>query len=1203
VSGESPAESVPIANSIIKTGIVGHTTSGKQIKLGMDLDALSPQDAQEASLLHRNAQEQLLNAMRANGNPAYKTAARDHLDAEFDLASRSLQTASDESSDDDDVFASTAKSFGALGDIGAWSPSPMWAGEQLGGLMGLMLSKSIGMERAGHKYIMRKPKAGGVGGYDYTYADEPHSKETLKAAPLGSKLEATHNGATDTYTKTERDSWVGSSGGAISSGWFVGKPSTLTHPGGFEEPAKASPAPEKAPAPKEQPNLFGETPSAKPAPKLQLTAKPVQQGLFGDSAFEGKPAPKKEADPLVNDKRQQGLFVNVDKPKPEEPKTEARRLTVDDARKLGASAHAAGRISASAADPDFNERIKEHNNAFGSLGDQMIPVLTAWNKGWHAANMANDEPAPAKEEPKSAMVEAAKEAEKQPAIASADVDVDAADAANAWKVEPYDEAHEMDREHEAAARDKERIEATRKHLDKTKEEVAAAKGTRKEKQAAEWLKTAEANHAEAVERAARLVEIRAARRAAKKVDVERHMGEASARVKLASDARKRLAAEAEKAKPKKLAETETDTARRNRQREREVGEHIPDSAKDRADERRLLTKGDLDALSFSEAHRLVNKRNAMPVYSLDQFKARGASPGAAHLGLALANLVGPSPPEDSDKSRRAYLDGIRLVHGIMDHANTVEEYDAAVKELNEINAHSFFGGGKPIAVIQTARRLTDEEKAAARAAGRWHSGDYEGIDRLPGNYASEVLTPRVQKENPDLAVGARYGDNGVEFYTYSKSEKSEIQESIKALGKRFNDQLMGGKGKIWSDAHKQARDAEKLGVAGWDHLEKTGEEKASKKTGEKEAREAHESGSGKETKLRWRQSISDKPAVIKPTVNVTHADVNRMNATFGFRAGQPGHSIPNVELAHHHKYAEMAFHDLANVLGIEPKFVSMNGRLGMAFAARGHGKAMAHYEPEKKVINITRYAGAGTIAHEWGHFMDNTVAEIHRASGSTKGRVYGSSGDTGVMPEDLRDAFKAFRTAIATPNPETVRKVQADHDKRFAEAKANVEKLRAHTGRLSYASTPEERADYKAALDSHNGNLDKIATQRKFLANPTSDYMMMSLMHDGGKEGKYWSAPEEMFARAFESYVQEKLESNGRRNSYLVDGARETGDPLNDEMMPYPMKAELPKIHGAIERVVKAMRSGGHFEKAMRLLARPLSARRQAKHVDLFIAL
>ncbi len=70
-----------------------------------------------------------------------------------------------------------------------------------------------------------------------------------------------------------------------------------------------------------------------------------------------------------------------------------------------------------------------------------------------------------------------------------------------------------------------------------------------------------------------------------------------------------------------------------------------------------------------------------------------------------------------------------------------------------------------------------------------------------------------------------------------------------------------------------------------------------------------------------------------------------------------------------------AFHDLALVLGINPSAVAFDERLSIAFGARGRGSAAAHYEPERMVINLTKTQGGGSLAHEYGHSLDDICSK------------------------------------------------------------------------------------------------------------------------------------------------------------------------------------------------------------------------------------
>jgi hypothetical protein len=137
---------------------------------------------------------------------------------------------------------------------------------------------------------------------------------------------------------------------------------------------------------------------------------------------------------------------------------------------------------------------------------------------------------------------------------------------------------------------------------------------------------------------------------------------------------------------------------------------------------------------------------------------------------------------------------------------------------------------------------------------------------------------------------------------------------------------------------------------------------------------------------------------IKATDNVKESDVrgkeNRARAgiarrngdvtpetfaeTFGFRGVEFGNWVAQGSGAKDRQgmlnEAFDALHDLAAILNIPTKAISLNGTMGLALGARGSGRAMAHFEPDKIVINLTKNKGAGSLAHEWFHALDNYFA-------------------------------------------------------------------------------------------------------------------------------------------------------------------------------------------------------------------------------------
>ncbi|MFW1644279.1 PLxRFG domain-containing protein [Acinetobacter guillouiae] len=97
---------------------------------------------------------------------------------------------------------------------------------------------------------------------------------------------------------------------------------------------------------------------------------------------------------------------------------------------------------------------------------------------------------------------------------------------------------------------------------------------------------------------------------------------------------------------------------------------------------------------------------------------------------------------------------------------------------------------------------------------------------------------------------------------------------------------------------------------------------------------------------------------------------------FGFRGVEFGNWNNQVERQQLLNDAFDGLLDLADVLNIPAKAISLNGDLALAFGARGQGlsSARAHYEPAKAVINLTKMNGAGSLAHEWWHAFDHYLA-------------------------------------------------------------------------------------------------------------------------------------------------------------------------------------------------------------------------------------
>ena len=98
--------------------------------------------------------------------------------------------------------------------------------------------------------------------------------------------------------------------------------------------------------------------------------------------------------------------------------------------------------------------------------------------------------------------------------------------------------------------------------------------------------------------------------------------------------------------------------------------------------------------------------------------------------------------------------------------------------------------------------------------------------------------------------------------------------------------------------------------------------------------------------------------------------------------------------------AHDALLDLAEFLQLPAEAIAFGGRLGLAFGARGHGKAAAHYEIDHRVINLTKPSGAGCLAHEWFHAWDHNACLTAGIGGLSA---------TAALQRAVRDLPRSFK--------------------------------------------------------------------------------------------------------------------------------------------------------------------------------------------------
>ena len=146
-----------------------------------------------------------------------------------------------------------------------------------------------------------------------------------------------------------------------------------------------------------------------------------------------------------------------------------------------------------------------------------------------------------------------------------------------------------------------------------------------------------------------------------------------------------------------------------------------------------------------------------------------------------------------------------------------------------------------------------------------------------------------------------------------------------------------------------------------------------------------------------------------------HITSDEYKAEFGFRGTQFGNYVEQARRQKELNNSYDALRDMAKIIDIPSKAISLNGELAIAFGARGNGgpdPAAAHYEPGQVVINLTKKNGFGSLAHEWFHALDNYFGKSSQVHDYlTYANRYKEINPEAVRPE-VADAFREVMNTI-----------------------------------------------------------------------------------------------------------------------------------------------------------------------------------------------
>lgn len=173
-----------------------------------------------------------------------------------------------------------------------------------------------------------------------------------------------------------------------------------------------------------------------------------------------------------------------------------------------------------------------------------------------------------------------------------------------------------------------------------------------------------------------------------------------------------------------------------------------------------------------------------------------------------------------------------------------------------------------------------------------------------------------------------------------------------------------------------------------------------------------------------------------------HADENDFKS-LGIKGVEFGACLSDEEAQSFMDDCYLAFCDLARVLGIDKKEVSLGGTLSLAFGARGYGgSGPATYNPKYRVINFTRDGGAGSLAREWAHALDYYMGKICRpGSGEMEYPISSCPGMQGVPPSVTTLLRRTVSRREAVTREEQVRMIEDRRNKEIQKEEASCKEM------------------------------------------------------------------------------------------------------------------------------------------------------------------
>ncbi|MEZ0610430.1 LPD1 domain-containing protein [Fibrella sp. WM1] len=259
---------------------------------------------------------------------------------------------------------------------------------------------------------------------------------------------------------------------------------------------------------------------------------------------------------------------------------------------------------------------------------------------------------------------------------------------------------------------------------------------------------------------------------------------------------------------------------------------------------------------------------------------------------------------------------------------------------------------------------------------------------------------------------------------------------------------------------------------------------------------------------------------------ITPADINAALERYKLKGIEFGRWVTNEDAYNYLAALVVALDDFAKIVGWTN--IGLDRIIGIAFGARGMGRALAHFEPGTYMINLTRYKR---------HLTDPFTGQVVKTA---KTKRFSYTGGVGSLAHEYGHALDYFFGAYIDQNT----KAMALSGGRFT---ALIENNPWKNGSLRWQMINVLKAYQQT------GSYKKL---REYLGSK-------------GEYDSYWLRHNELWARLFEQWIGLRMSEKGIDNDFLHQSKYEA--LANSKAPVYLTSAELKGIAPAVSLLIKSI--------------------------------